>query len=391
MRFERLSRGAALVVVAVAAGLALQACGGPKSQRNMGPPDVGVVMLQLRPVALTTVLPGRTSPFAVSDVRPQINGIILARLFQEGSNVREGQVLYQIDPATYRAAYDQARAQVAAAQANLATTKVKADRYAELVKINGVSRQDYDDANAAYLQAAAVVQQDQALGQSAKINLDYTSIKSPISGRVGVSAFTKGALVTSGQANALTTVQTLDPIYVDINQSASELLKLRRSVADGALTGGGPTSADVTLTLEDGSAYPQHGKLQFADVTVDQTTGAVTLRAIFPNPASVLLPGMYVRAAVGQGSKPQALLAPQAGVTFNQAGKPVAMIVDAQGRAQSRIIQTDGVVGDSWLVASGLSPGDRLIVEGLQRVKPGAPVHAVPAGSAAPAAPMQKP
>jgi membrane fusion protein, multidrug efflux system len=391
MRFQRLSRGAALVVVTVAAGLALQACGGPKGPRNMGPPEVGVVTLQLRPVALTTVLPGRTSPFAVSDVRPQINGIILARSFQEGSNVREGQVLYQIDPATYRAAYDQAKAQVAAAQANLATTKVKADRYAELVKINGVSRQDYDDANAAYLQAAAVVQQDQALEQSARINLDYTSIKSPISGRVGVSAFTKGALVTSGQANALTTVQTLDPIYVDINQSASELLKLRRSLADGALTGGGPTSADVTLTLEDGSAYPLHGKLQFADVTVDQTTGAVTLRAIFPNPAGVLLPGMYVRAALGQGSKPQALLAPQAGVTFNQAGKPVAMIVDAQGNAQSRIIQTDGVVGDSWLVTSGLSAGDRLIVEGLQRVKPGAPVHAVPAGSAPPAAPMQKP
>ncbi len=359
----------------------------------MGPPEVGVVTLEPQTVVLTTVLPGRTSPYAVSDVRPQVNGIIQARLFVEGSNVRAGQVLYQIDPATYRAAYDQAKALVASAEANVATAKAKADRYGDLVKINGVAKQDYDDAKAAYLQAVATVQQDQAAMQSAKINLDYTKVKSPISGRIGKSVFTKGALVTASQADALTTVQTLDPIYVDINQSAEELLKLRRSFADGALTGGGPASAQVSLKLEDGSDYPFKGKLQFADVTVDQTTGAVTLRAIFPNPKGVLLPGLYVRAGVTQGAKPSAILAPQQGVTRDPTGQATAMVVDADGKAQPRILKTDGVVGDKWLVTDGLKAGDRVIVEGLLNVRPGIAVHAVPAGSppSAPAGPPQAP
>ncbi len=359
----------------------------------MGPPEVGVVTLEPQAVVLTTVLPGRTSPYAVSDVRPQVNGIIQARLFVEGSNVRAGQVLYQIDPATYRAAYDQAKALVASAEANVATAKAKADRYGDLVKINGVAKQDYDDAKAAYLQAVATVQQDQAALQSAKINLDYTKVKAPISGRIGKSVYTKGALVTASQADALTTVQTLDPIYVDINQSAEELLKLRRSLADGALTGGGPASAQVSLKLEDGSDYPFRGKLQFADVTVDQTTGAVTLRAIFPNPKGVLLPGLYVRAVVAQGAKPSAILAPQQGVTRDPTGQATAMVVDADGKAQPRILKTDGVVGDKWLVTDGLKAGDRIIVEGLLNVRPGIAVHAVPAGSppSAPAAPPQAP
>jgi membrane fusion protein (multidrug efflux system) len=354
----------------------------------MGPPEVGVVTIEPQAVNLSTLLPGRTSPFAVSDVRPQVNGIIQARLFEEGSNVRAGQVLYQIDPAPYRAAYDQAKAQLASAQANVATAKVKAERYADLVKINGVAKQDYDDANAAYLQAAAAVQQNQASVQSAKINLDYTRVLAPISGRIGKSAFTKGALVTASQTDALTTVQTLDPIYVDINQSSSELLKLRHSLADGALTSGGPTSTAVSLQLEDGGTYPLQGKLQFADITVDQTTGTVTLRALFPNPKGVLLPGMYVRAVVAQGGKPSAILAPQQGVTRNQAGLPVATVVNAQGNAEGRTLTVDGVVGDKWLVTSGLNPGDRLVVEGLQKIqKPGMPVHAVPAGSPPPSGP----
>jgi membrane fusion protein (multidrug efflux system) len=372
--------------------LALTGCG--RGQRPpMGPPEVGVVTLEPQAVVLTTVLPGRTSPYAVSDVRPQVNGIIQARLFVEGSNVRAGQVLYQIDPATYRAAYDQAKALVASAEANVATAKAKADRYGDLVKINGVAKQDYDDAKAAYLQAVATVQQDQAALQSAKINLDYTKVKAPISGRIGKSVYTKGALVTASQADALTTVQTLDPIYVDINQSAEELLKLRRSLADGALTGGGPASAQVSLKLEDGSDYPFRGKLQFADVTVDQTTGAVTLRAIFPNPKGVLLPGLYVRAVVAQGAKPSAILAPQQGVTRDPTGQATAMVVDADGKAQPRILKTDGVVGDKWLVTDGLKAGDRIIVEGLLNVRPGIAVHAVPAGSppSAPAAPPQAP
>ena len=384
-------RTSSALTTLIAGGLALSlaGCSKPKQQPQMGPPEVGVVTLQAQPVTLTTVLPGRTSPYAVSDVRPQVNGIIQARLFQEGSNVRAGQVLYQIDPATYRAAYDQAKALLASAQANVATAKAKSERYDDLVKINGVSKQDADDAKAAYLQAAAAVQQNQAAVQSARINLDYTAVKAPIAGRVGVSAYTKGALVTAGQTNALTTVQTLDPIYVDINQSAAELLKLRQAMSNGALSSG-PTSAEVSLQLEDGSTYPWKGKLEFADVTVDQTTGAVTLRAIFPNPKGVLLPGLYVRALIAQGVKSSAILAPQQGVTRDEGGNPTAMVVDAQGKAQSRRLKTERAVGDKWLIASGLQAGDRLIVEGLQRVKPGAPVHAVPAGSA-PAAPAQQP
>jgi membrane fusion protein (multidrug efflux system) len=382
MRSNRLFRASAFGLAATGV-LLLDGCGKPKPP-PMGPPEVGVVTLQPQSVTLSTTLSGRTTPYAVSDVRPQVNGIIQSRLFVEGSNVRAGQVLYQIDPAPYRASFDQAKAQVAQAQATLATNKVKAERYAELVKINGVSKQDYDDANAAYLQAAATVQQNQALLQTARINLDYTAVKAPISGRVGVSAFTKGALVTSGQTSALTTVQTLDPIYVDITQSAAELLTLRKNLADGALTKGGPASAEVSLKLEDGSDYPAHGKLLLTDVTVDQTTGAVTLRAIFPNPKGVLLPGMFVRAVVIQGDKSAAILAPQQGVTRDQAGRPTAMVVDAQGKAQARMVTTAGVVGDKWLITSGLAAGDKLIVEGLQRVKPGTPVHAVPAGSAPP-------
>lgn len=347
----------------------------------MGPPEVGIITVEPQAVALSTTLPGRTSPFAISDVRPQVNGIIQDRLFQEGSNVRAGQVLYKIDPAPYRAAFDQAKALVASAQANLATAKLKADRYADLVKINAVSKQEADDANAAYLQAAAAVQQDQAALQSARINLDYTSVKAPIGGRVGKSVFTKGALVSAAQAEALTTVQTLDPIYVDINQSSSELLRLRQQFASGGLTAGGAASTLVSLKLEDGSDYPLKGRLQFADVTVDQTTGAVTLRAIFPNPRGVLLPGMYVRAGLSQGENPSAILIPQQGLTRSPTGDATAMVVDERGNAQPRLVQTSGVVGDKWIVAAGLKPGDRLIVEGLQRVKPGAPVRAVPAGS----------
>jgi membrane fusion protein (multidrug efflux system) len=359
----------------------LAGCGRPGGPPQMGPPEVGVVTLEPQAVALTTILPGRTSPFAISDVRPQVGGIIQDRLFQEGSDVRAGQVLYRIDPATYRAAFDQARALLASAQANLVTAKIKAERYADLVKINGVSRQDADDASAAYQQAAASVQQNQAALLAARINLDYTSVKAPIGGRVGKSAFTKGALVSAAQADALTTVQTLDPMYVDITQSSSELLALRQQLASGSLTTGGPVSTEVSLKLEDGSDYPLKGRLQFTDVTVDQTTGAVSLRAIFPNPRGVLLPGMYVRAVVPQGGKPSALLAPQQGVTRGPTGEATAMIVDAQGRAEARVIQTNGIVGDKWLVSSGLQPGDRIIVEGLQRVQPGVPVRAVPAGS----------
>jgi membrane fusion protein (multidrug efflux system) len=351
--------------------------GGPHGPS--GPPEVGVVTLRAAPVTLITELPGRTSPFETSDVRPQVGGIIVDRLFTEGGPVRAGQVLYRIDPAPYRAAYDQAKAQVASAEAMLVTARNKAERYADLVKINGVAKQDYDDAQAAYGQAAASLQQLRAAADAARINLGYATITAPISGRIGISTVTKGALVTTGQTNALTTIQRLDPIYVDVTEAASEVLRLRRAVQAGRVTGGGPASLTVRLKLEDGSDYPLDGRLQFTDVTVDQTTGAVTLRAIFPNPGDLLLPGMYVRAEVAQGVAPAGLLAPQQGVVRDEKGLPTAMVVNAQGRAEFRALQTGPAIGNAWLVTSGLKPGDRLIVEGLQRVKPGAPVRAVAA------------
>ncbi len=363
--------------------LGLSGCGrGDKDAKATPPPEVAVVTIQSEVVAMTTELPGRTSPFAISDVRPQITGIIQARLFQEGATVKAGQPLYQIDPATYQASFDQAKAQLAYAKANVRTTRLKAERYADLVKINGVAKQDADDAAAAYGQAVALVAEDAASLESARINLGYTRITSPITGRIGTSSFTQGALVTTGQTSALTTVQTLDPIYVDIVQSTSDLLKLRRALAKGALTDAGSASTAIRLTLDDGTAYAPEGELKLTDVTVDQTTGSVTLRAVFPNPDAILLPGMYVRAVVPQGSDPAALLAPQRGVTRDQSGKATAMIVDSEGKAQSRSIETGKMIGNRWLVTKGLNAGDRVIVEGIQNIKAGQPVHIAPPAQA---------
>jgi membrane fusion protein (multidrug efflux system) len=356
----------------------LAGCGKP-SPPAPAPPEVGVVVLQPQTAAIETELPGRTSAIETADVRPQVNGVILSRPFTEGSNVRRGQVLYQIDPAPYRAAYAQAQAQLVNAQAAQTTAKLKADRYDDLVKINAVSRQDDDDARAAAGQAAANVQQAEAAVQAARINLGYTQVVAPISGRIGRSLVTPGALVTASQTAALSTIQRLDSVYVDISQSSAQLLALRRSLASGQAQRGGP---QVRLKLEDGSDYPTPGVLQFSDVTVDQSTGSVNLRAIVPNPAGVLLPGMFVRAVVTESVRSNAILAPQVGVTRDPRGLPTAYVVDAQNKAQQRTLQTGPAVGDKWLVLDGLKAGDRLIVEGLQKVTPGATVHAVPAGSA---------
>ena len=364
--------------LALATILAVAACA-KHSPPPRGPPEVAVITVTTAPVELTSDLPGRTAPFETSDVRPQVNGIIIGRPFTEGADVRAGQVLYQIDPAPYRAALDQARAQEANAEANLATVRAKGERYADLVKINAVSRQDYDDALAAAKQAAALVQQQKAAVEAAAINLGYTRVTAPISGRVGRSAFTRGALVTSSQANALTTIQRLDPIYVDLTQSAAETLKLRQAMQAGRLTTGAPGTAKVRLMLEDGSTYPLEGRLEFAEVTVDQTTGTVALRAIFPNPQTLLLPGLYVRAVVAEGRDPAGILAPQSAVSRDEKGRPTALVVDPTGHVQARLLTTSRTVGDQWLVTSGLAPGDRLIVEGLQSAKPGAAVRAVPA------------
>jgi membrane fusion protein (multidrug efflux system) len=371
-----------LIVLALGASMApaLAACG-KHAPPQMGPPSVGYVVVTTQPVTLTSELPGRTSPFLTSDVRPQVNGIIKARSFVEGGEVKKGQALYQIDPAPYKAAYDQSTAQLLNAQANLATLKIKAERYADLVKINAVAKQDYDDANAAYKQAVATVAQNKAAVEAARINLDYTKVAAPISGRIGRSMVTPGALVTSGQTTALATIQTLDPIYVDVSQSADQLLALKRAIAGGQLTGAGPQSAKVKLFIQDGTPYPLDGTLKFSEVTVDQTTGSVTLRAVFPNPNKMLLPGLYVRAVIVEGTQPNGVLAPQQAVSRNEKGQATAFVVDAQNKAEQRILKTGQAVGDAWLVIDGLKPGDKLITEGLLNVKPGAPVRPVPAGS----------
>ena len=339
----------------------------------MGPAVVRVVTIQTQPVTLTTVLPGRTSPLEVADVRPQVNGIIKARLFTEGEIVHAGQPLYQIDPAPYQAAYDQAKAQLASARAAVVSAKYKAQRYAELAKIKAVSQQDADDAEAAYEQDAAAVLQQQAALESARINLGYTRIISPITGRIGPSTITTGALAVNGQTSALSTVQKMDPMYVDLTQSTTEHLKLMEDLTRVGPVGGPPHGALVRAQLEDGRDYPLPGQLLFSDVTVDQSTGSVTLRAKFPNPHSVLLPGMYIRATLVEGVDPNGILAPQSAVGRDEKGRPTALIVDG-GRAQLRMLQLGGSIGPNWRVISGLAPGDRLIVSGGQDAKPGSPV-----------------
>jgi membrane fusion protein (multidrug efflux system) len=363
------------VLPALVIGLALTACGRPP-QQQMPPASVGYVVIAEQPVALTAELPGRTSPFAVSEIRPQINGIVLKRLFVEGSTVQKGQALYQIDPAPYRAVYD-------SALATLASTKAKAERYARLLTESAVAPQDADDAKAAYLQA-------KANADSARINLNYTRITSPITGRIGASTVTEGALVAAQQATALTTVSTLDPIYVDVDQSSSELLALRHAVSAGAVNSSGPLTAEVSLKLDDGSLYPMTGKLQFTDVTVDPTTGAVQLRAIFPNPSGVLLPGLYVRATINQGVDPHGILVSQAAIGHDQKGDPTALVVDEKNIARLHVLKTGRSIGNQWQVLDGLKPGDKLITEGLAKVMPDMPVNPQPAG-AAPAAQPSNP
>ena len=367
-------RSPVLTGAAVALAAFLSACGAnaPQGPDPNAPTPVGVVVARTEPVRLTMELSGRTSASLVSEVRPQVNGIIKARLFQEGAMVRAGQALYQIDPAPYRAALDSAQAALAQAQATATAAKLKADRYRQLAAVDAVSKQDNDDAQAAAQAAAANVQAQRAAVQAARINLDYTRVVAPVSGRIGKSSVTPGALVTANQAAPLATVQNLDTIYVDVTQSAADLLKLRRAMAAGTL--GAPQSARVQLVLEDGTTYPTPGTLQFSDITVDPGTGSVGLRAVFPNPGGTLLPGLYVRARLEQGVATEGILTPQAAVSRDPKGGATVYVVDAAGKAQLRPITADRTVGDKWLVSAGLKPGERVIVEGLQRVRPGAPV-----------------
>ncbi len=349
-----------------------------EAQQAAQPPEVGVVVIQPQRVELTTELPGRTSPFRIAEIRPQVNGIVQKRLFQEGSDVKAGQLLYQIDPAPFQVAYDSAKASLAKAQANQPTLKLKAERYKELLAEKAVSRQDYDDAAAAVEQSRAEIEYWKAAVEAARINLGYTRVTAPISGRIGRSSITDGALVTAYQTTALAVIQQLDPIYVDVTQSSAELLRLKRSLESGRLSTNGETSKKVRLVLEDGTPYPGEGTLQFRDVTVDPTTGSFTLRIVVPNAKILLLPGMFLRAIVQEGVLDPAILAPQQGVLRTPKGEPVAWVVDDSGKVQQRPIVLNRTMGTAWLISSGLAAGDRVIVEGMLNVRPGATVKAVP-------------
>jgi membrane fusion protein (multidrug efflux system) len=341
-------------------------------------PEVAAVTVQPGPIMLTTELTGRTSAYRVAEIRPQVSGLIQKRLFTEGADVKAGDVLYQIDPALFRAALNNAEAALGRSEANLPALQSRAERFSELLAEKAVSQQDYDDATAALKQAEADVQYWQATLETARINLAYTRITAPISGRTGRSSVTEGAIVTAYQPVALATIQQLNPIYVDVPQSTTELLNLKRRLEDGRLNQNGKSQKKVTLIMEDGTAYPLEGLLQFRDVTVDPSTGSIILRAVFPNPEGVLLPGMFVRAVMKEGVNQQAILIPQQSVSRDPKGNPTALIVDAADKVQQRSIRLDRAIGDKWLVSSGLSQGDRLIVEGLQKVRPGAAVKVVP-------------
>jgi len=358
-------------------------------------PEVATVTIVPRAIELTTELPGRTSAYLIAEIRPQVNGIIKKRMFREGSDVKAGDLLYQIDPAPFQVAYDSARASLGKARANLPSIRLRLERYQELLADKAVSRQDYDDAAAAVEQAKAEIEYWKTAVQAARINLGYTRVSAPISGRIGRSSVTDGALVTAYQATALATIQQLDPIYVDVTQSSAELLRLRRDLATGELVADEKSGKKVRILLEDGTRYPLAGTLQFRDVTVDPTTGSFTLRIVVPNPQHLLLPGMFVRAVVTQGIAEQAILVPQQGVSRNPKGEPVSLIVDAAGTVQQRMLTLDRAIGDQWLVASGLSGGERVIVEGMLNVRPGVLVKAVafdrPESTAAEAQKAQRP
>lgn len=363
------------MVIVIAAAFLLTGCGSHKAEAPQAkPPEVGVVTLQAQSVSLTTELPGRTAAFRVADIRPQVNGLILKRVFEEGSDVKAGDLLYEIDPAEYQAAYDAAKAAVALAEATIPAARAREERFKDLAASRAVGQQDYDDALAALKQAEAQLESSKAALETAKINLSYTPIKSPISGRIGRSSVTEGALVTAYQPVALTTVQQLDPIYVDVPQATAELLRLQRRMDDIRFSQEGKDQNKVVILMEDGSRYPQEGTLEFRDATVNPTTGSVILRIVVPNPDGILLPGMFVRAIIKEGVIEDGILVPQSGISRDQKGNAFVWIVDENGKAATKMVQLDRAIGDKWLVSSGLSHGQRIIVEGTQRIRPGVPV-----------------
>lgn len=353
--------------------------GGPQ-----GPLEVGVINVTPTAVTLTQDLPARTSAYRMAEVRARANGIVQKRLFTEGSDVKEGQVLYQIDPAPYQAELDNAIGLLKRAEATAEAASVKEVRYKELVGSKVVSKQDFDDVAVASRANQAEVLSAKAAVQTAQINLGYTQIKSPLTGRAGVSQVTEGAYVQASAATLCVTIQQLDPIYVDVPQSSNELLRLRKAVANGELSVDGAGQARVKLLLDDGTEYAKEGTLQFSDVTVSPSTSSVTIRAIFPNPDGLLLPGMFVRARLVEGKKSDALLLPQHTVTRNSKGEATAYVVGAEEKVELRILKADRAVGNQWLITEGIKPGDRVIANNLQRLRPGAPVKAVPFEPSAP-------
>jgi len=359
----------------------LTGCDGQENpQQHAQAPQVSVHIVKSAPLAVTTELPGRTDAYRVAEVRPQVSGIILHRNFTEGSDVKAGESLYQIDPATYQAAYDNAKGELVKAQAaaNIAHLTVK--RYLPLVGTQYVSKQEYDQAGATAQQADASVVAAKAGVESARINLAYTKVTSPINGRIGKSSVTEGALVTNGQSTALATVQQLDPIYVDVTQSSSDFMRLKQQTSLQK----GDTSS-VELLMENGQPYPLKGTLQFSDVTVDESTGSITLRALFPNPQHMLLPGMFVRARIDEGTQPDAILVPQQGVTRTPRGDATVLVVNDKNQVESRTVVAPQAIGDRWLITEGLKNGDRVIISGLQKVRPGVTVVAIPDTAATPA------
>lgn len=368
-----------VILLLLAGSLLLGSC--DRGKQSAPPPpmaEVSVMTVQPEKAVLTTELPGRTSAYRVAEIRPQVNGLIQKRLFTEGSDVEAGQTLYQIDPAPFQAALANATASLHRAEANLTAVRLRAERFAELLAQRAVSQQDYDDADAALKQAMAEVEYGKAMVETARINLGYTRVTAPISGRIGKSTVTDGALVTAYQPIALATIQQLDPIYVDVPESTTDRLRLRRRLGQSRLDQDGTKENKVKLILEDDTTYPLEGTLKFRDVSVDPTTGSVTLRMVFPNPESVLLPGMFVRTVLQEGVNEKAILILQQSVSRDPKGNPFVLIVDAEGKVQLRPLTLDRAIGDRWLVSSGLAPGDRVIVEGMQKVRPGFSVKAVP-------------
>ena len=367
----------------VALALFLTGCGRRGAVPAMPPPEVSIITVKTEKIVLTTELPGRTTAYLVAEVRPQVGGIVQKRLFEEGTEVKEGDILYQIDPSLYQATYDRAKAELGKAEAKIIPLKNKYERHKVLIESKAISQQDFDNTVSDFNTGVAEIQVCKAAVDTARINLEYTKVVAPISGRIGKSHVTVGALVTANHLFPLSTIQQLDPIYVDVTQSSANFLRLKRSVLEGLVKSNNVKGAKVKLSYEDGSPYPLDGEMQFSDVSVDQSTGSYTLRIVFPNPDSALLPGMYVRAMVEEGIIEDAILVPHQAVTRNMRGEPAVFIADSADKVEIRKLSVDRSIGDNWLIKEGLRPGDRVIIEGVQMIRPGVQVKVIPFGAQA--------